>query len=85
MPIVRRMPPRVMAELRRRRFGHPITTLIAIPMIGVIRGATNIAPITTAVESFMMPVAAITAAKDMRAMYDTRRRERSGPSKRILR
>ena len=37
------------------RFGHPITSEIAIAMSGVISGAINMAPMTMAVESVTNP------------------------------
>ena len=45
------------------RFGHPITSEIAIAMSGVISGAINMAPMTMAVESVTTPMAAMIEAK----------------------
>ena len=83
MAIVRTTPASAMRALRVSRFGQPITTLMAIPINGVIRGAINIAPMTTAVESFSTPIVAITAAKVISVTNRATRRPRSGPSYRI--
>ena len=41
-------------DCRTIRLGHPMTTAADTPSTGLIKGATSIAPITTAVESAMM-------------------------------
>ena len=45
-----------------------------IAISGVISGAINIAPMTTAVESVMTPIAAMIEAKAISAKKRTRRR-----------
>ena len=50
------------ARLRR----SPMTTLSTVPRIGVIRGATIMAPMTVAVESATTPADAMTAARARR-------------------
>ena len=59
----------------------PITTLSTVPRIGVISGATIIAPMTVAVESATTPAEAMTAARVSRIQYRVSFRARSGPSK----
>ena len=53
-----------------------------MPRIGVISGATIIAPITVAVESVTTPAVAITAANSSNAQNRLSLRARSGPSNR---
>lgn len=48
---------------RRARFGSPIRMDALRAMIGLMRGAISIAPITTAVESATTPKVAIAVAK----------------------
>src|SRR3712207_3835370 len=57
------------------------TTESMVPRIGVIRGATIIAPMTVAVESAAMPAAAMIEASTMRIQNRLKRPRTSGPSK----
>ena len=72
---------------RRNRIDRPRldrsanATASTIPRIGVMSGATIIAPITVAVESAVTPAAAITAARTSSTQNRLTRRGRSGPSK----
>ena len=55
-------PPRTRPALTSICLRRASTTASAVPRIGVISGATIIAPITVAVESATTPAEAITAA-----------------------
>jgi len=67
---------------QRRRLAPSVsTTARTMPRIGVIRGATIMAPITVAVESLTTPADAITADSGSRSQKRLRRRLRAGPSK----
>jgi hypothetical protein len=59
-----------------------VTDERTMPRIGVINGATIIAPITVAVESVITPAVAITAASSSKAQNRLSLRARSGPSNR---
>jgi len=71
----------------RRRVVHACTRAAAYAMIGVMRGATSIAPMTTAVLSFISPSAAIddenTISAVNRNRYGTRRSSSKNRSSRI--
>jgi hypothetical protein len=74
--------PATSSSRHRRRFpASASTTAGTIPRIGVISGATIIAPITVAVESLTTPADAITAASTSSSQYRLTRRLRSAPSK----
>ena len=60
--------------------GSTVTVERTMPRIGVISGATIIAPITVAVESVTTPAVAITAASSSNAQNRLSLRARSGPS-----
>ncbi len=59
------MPPSTIDVERPRRFGQPVASDRPIPIIGLISGATSIAPITTAVESDSTPAAEMTDANSI--------------------
>ena len=60
--------------------GHPSTSPAAIPRIGDIRGATSIAPITTAAESSIRPTTAMTTDRAMKRANGPRRSRLWTPS-----
>lgn len=70
-----------MATDRSRFARSPSTDASIVPWMGIISGATIMAPITVAVESERMPVLAMTAANVNKIQNRVRRRGASGPSK----
>ena len=63
MPIAKRIPAVAIRTAIASRFGHPMTSEIAIAINGVMSGAINMAPMTMAVESVSTPMAAMIEAK----------------------
>ena len=73
-------PPRTSRTLRTTCSRSARTTASAVPRIGVISGATIIAPMTVAVESAITPAVAMTAASRRRIQNFEDIRPRRGPS-----
>ena len=73
-------PPITRATLRPRWDRSARTIDRAVPRIGVIRGATIIAPITVAVESATTPADAMIAARSSRTQKREEARPPTGPS-----
>ena len=69
-----------MARARQRREFRAVTVAAAAAVIGVINGATSMAPITTAAESASNPNAAMEADRTMSRLNLTTYWTNSGPS-----
>ena len=80
MAMANPIPPTAIEALLASRRGQPMTSEMAIPISGDIRGAMSMAPITTAVESVMTPIEAITDANPMRVKNRMIRSRVRGPS-----
>ena len=80
IPIAMAIPTAAVVAERASRTGQPITSDIEVAISGVMRGAINMAPMTTAVESVKIPVAAITDERDISVTNRTSRRCASSPS-----
>ncbi len=76
----RTMPHAITAKARHNRGLRAVTMAPATAVIGVIIGATNIAPMTTAAESASRPNAAIDADSMIRKLKRTTYSRNSGPS-----
>ena len=73
--------PSTTSSTERPRFGPSrVTTESTVPRIGVISGATIIAPITVAVESASTPAVAMIEARIRSVQKRLSLRPRSGPS-----
>ena len=78
--IARTVPHATIANARHSRPFRAVTVAPAAAVIGVISGATNIAPITTAAESASSPNAAMLADSTIRRLKRTTYSTNSGPS-----
>lgn len=65
-PIETAAPATTIAKERAIRSASPVTTASAVATIGVMRGATIIAPMTVAVESVTTPPVAMTTLRTSR-------------------
>jgi hypothetical protein len=80
-PTTSSAPPTTSATERARFCVSPMVTESTVPRIGVMSGATIIAPITVAVESPTIPAAAMTAESASSVQKRLSLRPASGPSK----